>query len=311
MSAYLKEHQAIGSSGQGPTASVSGGFSPDDSMTKISAGPAALAQLLIYQTMALYLKIVDLDQQQKVLMSKAQYSEAKAQADATIEAGKWLGYSMIAGAAVALAGVAVSFGFNVGYGKAAMKKTTDEMKENEAQMAPLKKINELAPEAQSTVGAGSPPPGSAADKRLAELRNEDYEGSNFKSDPKKWTENTRDALGFLKKDLEFKQRVKEDLNRLSQDQNTNAQTMLSIMTQRSTGAQQINTVSTALGQASQGIGNVGKANNDAVAGLNQTAASIAGALTQEYAGAMSKALDAALQAIRTLLEIHRANSVQG
>lgn len=300
--------------------------SVDNSMFHGSAGPAALAQLMIYQMMALYLEIIGLDQQQKATETQAQASQAKAQADATIAAGNALGQSMIVGAAIGIAGAIAGFASNflVKIGDYNTNKTA--MEEIEGQMSPLKQIEKSDDEIldpNTTYGpkkhddAITP----AVQTRIEELRSGNYAGSKEMKDPA-WQEDTDTAIQQLKgmrnKDgvqtddyAKFKEAYQDRMARHSRDLNTRAQKMLEISNFRQTVSQMINGLSTSAGQVSQGVGNINKAQYDANAILNQTASSMAGSQTQEFAGAMSKAFDAAIQALRTLQEIHRTNSVQG
>ncbi len=129
MSAVLVENQTQGPPSTGKTQ----GGSEGDYLLKISAGPAALAQLMIYEIMSLYAKVIKMDQAQKVLMTQAQAKESQGQAEATKRGAHELGMSMIIAGSLAIVGSALSLGLTL-YGARGGAKANKELKEAESNL---------------------------------------------------------------------------------------------------------------------------------------------------------------------------------
>lgn len=72
----------------GQTPNVTQSNNSGDPFGQISAGPAAMAQLMIYKIMQLFAEVVKLDQEQKRDSIQAQAKEAQASAEATIAGGQ-------------------------------------------------------------------------------------------------------------------------------------------------------------------------------------------------------------------------------
>ncbi len=295
---------------------VAGQSSPGtgNSLTQISAGPAALAQLMIYETMALYAQIIKLQAEQKQKMIESQIDATEAQSAETIKAGKaLLNWAIVSGA--------TTFAFALGSAAASTIMTTKLNKEVNPKESAVTARTEPMEELEKSLSVEPTPEGAGrgkdfigpktrveaqAEDRITEFKNGDY--SKAKEDKTV----TDKAIGDLKTDPEYgtwEDKFNAQLTRNKQTMNTYAQQKSQSANQVQTWTQIINSSGQSLSSVETGIGQWQQAKHNAAAGLAGTASQIAGSASQDAGTAMGKAGDAQNQEIQILEAIHRANSV--
>lgn len=283
-----------------------------NAFSKIAAGPAALAQLLIYQIMALYAEIIQLDQKQKVSMVQAQSKEAQANAQATVSSGLAQMYASITSGIMSLTSAAGGFLIQEGLSR------TDDAKElnaNEktaqADNTRMKNLDEMVANTPARQGAGQQDadlPSQAVRDRMAELKAGNYK--NAKADA-----TTEEAIGRMKqKQNEFddwKKEFKEEKFNVSKDYNSAVQAKNNLMSginNRKTLLEQLTQSGSSTAQA---IGSAKKAEQDANAALFSTSSQMAGSAAADFGQALNKAFESQNAEIQILENINRTNSVSG
>lgn len=293
-----------------PGSSDAGG----NGLMKISAGPAALAQLLIYQIMALYGKIVEMDQQQKINMTKAQSTAAQTNAAATIASGNDMMIQYATMGALSIASAVGSMGVqkymeNNTTGKALAKEQNTASTELKSLQGAKTALNANPPAAAQD----GPDEGQGAGDR--DLKAE-FASGNFKKAGD--NEATQQAMRQVKTEkeangtlAEWKAALNSDLDRSTQNYNSAVHSMNS---RQQTITLYKDVISQAVGvgnNAVQSAQAAAKAGHDASAALSQTTTQMAGGTAGDFGQAANKAFEAQNAEIQVLENINRSNSVNG
>lgn len=321
----------------GQTPNVSQGNNSGITFGQISAGPAALAQLMIYQIMALFAQVIELDQKQKQNSMTAQVKEAQVSAQATIDAGQAQMNSLIAQGCLTLGSVAITFGslyydrFNkdgqqvtkeVG---AADEKLTS-MKSMEETMAPIEKIEgEMLGEAnqpqeiKDEVNARRKE--FFKDGNFAKLKNPDEDfvsnGSKIEKRPGVFYKNseiTEQAIGKEKGEVGFAQWEEKFNNRLkmsSEDYNSAMQKASMRHTRVNTFKEAFTSALTGVSQGLQAKFTADKAGNEASTGLANAASQMAGSVSSDQGQAATSAVQFRDGLTQVLQKLEDSNSVNG
>lgn len=320
------------------TPNVSQGSSDaGNGLMKISAGPAALAQLLIYQIMALYAKIIEMDQQQKINMTKAQSAAAQGNAEATVAGGtdmEWMYATMgalgIAGAATGI--IAQEVSENIG----SIKKAKIDQGEALEKLTPIKDFDATlkTKAAQGQAGDVDEVVSDGVHSRMKEFMNHDYTNVKSKStvqaDIDKHNAEVEEAVGRMKKkgderpynvdgsknpnhfDYEnWRIDVRENLTVASRDYNSAVQHTSSKLQSVNNIHQIVTQVSNSTQNIVQGVQTPKKAQHDAAAALSQTTTQMAGSAAADFGQGANKAYEAQNAEIQVLENINRTNSVNG
>lgn len=320
------------------------GNTNSDSLGMMSVGPAALAQLIIYQIMAMYSEIIHLDQKQKVNSLESQKEEAFGQAAATKSAGQASGGSMIAAGVCTIAG-SVASALTIGLGlKSSTKDLEVEQNGIDERITPLDKIEEFSSTEEANSGgyeAGDLDLDDDGTNEVSlvarEMKEGDYSqalepvNADKPNGPKQLTDDAKEAIKQMKAaskmkkdelpedsdwsdfdfDDDFKLSNRKELNRLSTERNTLAQKLMTSSTKYQMYGQGLSGICNGASQFSQGIGQMEKAKYDAAASLNGTASQQAGSTANDFGQGMSKAYEAQNAEVQILEKIHQTNSVRG
>lgn len=303
----VRNHQVGGARAQ------SGGF-------KLDAGPAALSAKLMYEIMALYAEIIELDKKQRIAMLKAQKSEATCQATAVENSGKAAaaasriqGWTAIAGAGVQVGMIIAS---NVAMGRG-IKASQNALKEK---MAPLEHLTDKAPTIEPEhTKAGRTRTQAETKKIIEEIKIGNYKNvvKPVKADePTKaqtLTREGREALVEMKKNHsaafeKFQRKIEADLHTHTLKHNSGAQRVNEINTTVSTTTQITSSAANGFGQTLSADKQADKGQQDAFSSLSGTAAQQAGSSASDYAQKMGKADQAIGNAARNLRELVQAGN---
>ncbi len=301
-----------------PTEAPSTGASQGNCLLQMSVGPAALAQKLIYEIMALYAEITGLTAQQKKLMTKAQSTEIVGEAKATIAGGEALKDSLIAAGVLtigaAVGGLVVS-GCVEKFGSPKAQLENDEATNN---LEKMDKVQDVMKIDGSDSEGGNVRAGDLDDN--VEARIQEFERGNYENAGDDQV--TKDAVREMKergldRDHEFnyedwKEGFDNELVRQSTRQNSASQKLVN----RSNHSQMANSmvnnlVGSAGGQFAQGKGQAAKALHDANASVNRGASQMAAGSAGDAGQMMTKAYDAQNAEVQILERIQQTNSVNG
>ncbi|MBS0629828.1 MAG: hypothetical protein JSS30_06355 [Verrucomicrobia bacterium] len=283
-----------------------------NALMKISAGPAALAQLLIYEIMALYGQILAMDQKQKINMVQAQSAEAHGAAQAQIASGndQLIMYSVMG--ALSIASAAASLGVQTYMqrneaGQEIAKEESDTLNKL-TPMKGLKAALTVAPDEAEMNGPFQPGRGSNA------LRDQ-FENGNFENASD--AQETKDAVRILKQEKsaaefnEWESRVNKDFDQASMNYNSAVQRANSRQQVIGTYTQMTTQGVTAVSNGVQGGLTAQKAKHDADNSLQQTSTQMAGSAASDLGQAANKAFESQNAEIQVLENINRTNSVNG
>ncbi len=296
---------------QTPNVSQGGSAAGGNGLMQISCGPAALAQLLIYQIMALYGKIIEMDQQQKINMTKAQSAAAQGNAAATIASGNdmMIQYAVMGaltiGSAVASIGVQKCMENNA---------TGKELTEEQNTASTKLKSMQGAKTALTAKADGAP---LVADKGKLNTLKAEFAKGNFNNagdneETKQAMRNVQtNKMGDNKTLDAWKGEFNSELEMRTQNYNSAVKRMNS--------RQQTITAYTGVAKQAVEVGNnavqavqtAAKAGHDASAALSQTTTQMAGGTAGDFGQAASKAFEAQNAEIQVLENINRTNSVNG
>jgi len=292
------------------------GSTSDGSLTQLSVGPAALAQLMIYKAIDLYATVIGLQSEERSNMVNAQVSCAQSQAtetvaegDASFWAGLASGLATIGGAAASLVAYKVVDNNINGDTKTQMEELQPEIKQMDV-------VDENLTSGRPADIQGNGASKNKVESLMEEFRRHDYTNAqpdeNLSEEGKaEHKQNVEDAIGALKGDenwkAEFNKRFEvrnQKMNMLSTKQSTasNYTNMLS---------QIFNSFGNAGSSFAQADGQKKSALHRAAASLDGTSTQMAGGSASEFAQAASKAYDAQVQEVQMLEKIHQANSVNG
>lgn len=288
---------------------------------QISAGPAALASMLIYEIMALYAEIMHLDQQQKVNMTKAQAKAAQGQAQATKDGG-WammgmnlaMGLMSAATAGIGLVVQAKVLGSDEGQA-ASTQQTKAESELNETKnMQTALKVTKSPADIYGDEQFNGDPQKNEINLRMKELGEQNFK--EVKIDPKtgEADEITQKALIRMqdkKADFEtWKEQFNKGFDRNTQELNTAVNRNNTLM-QKVTSYKGISDLLVGVGNnTAQAAGNQQKANADAQASLQSTAGQMAGSSSSDFGQALNKAFDAQNAAVQELNRLQESNNVR-
>jgi len=321
----------------GQTPNVSQGNNSGITFGQISAGPAALAQLMIYQIMALFAQVIELDQKQKQNSMTAQVKEAQVSAQATIDAGQAQMDSLIAQGCFTIGSAAITLGsLYVDRFKAEGIQVTKEvgaadekltsMKSMEETMAPIEKIEGEAlgvanqpQEIKDEVNARRKE--FFKDGNFAKLKNPDEDfvsnGRKIEKSPGVYYKNseiTEQAIGKEKGEAGFAQWEEKFNNRLkmsSEDYNSAMQKASMRHTRVNTFKDMFTSGLTGASQGVQAIYAADKAGHEASTGLANAASQMAGSVSSDLGQSAGKAFDSQNAAVQMLQKLEDANSVNG
>lgn len=294
------------------TPNVSQGSSAaGNGLMQISCGPAALAQLLIYQIMALYAKIIEMDQQQKINMTKAQSSAAQGSAAATVAGGNDMMIMYATMGALSVASAVASFGVQKYMeNNATGKSLTEEQTTASTKLKSMQSVKDVL----ISPADGAPVEGAVAGKAgalKAQFEMHNFEGAGNNEETKQAMrqveiEKTRD--GTIE---EWKETFNSDLDRSTQNYNSAVNRMNSRQ-QTITSFTQTATQAVGVGNnAVQAAQTAAKAGHDATVSLSQTTTQMAGSTAGDFGQAANKAFEAQNAEIQVLENINRTNSVNG
>lgn len=288
------------------------GSTSDGSLTQLSVGPAALAQLMIYQAINLYAKIIGLQSEERTNMVEAQVTCAQSQATETIAEGKASFDAALASGIMTITGAVASLAAYKAVDSSVNKDTTADMKELKPELDNMKVVEKN----MSTIDTR----GTAGDEQAVkyddetEGKIESLKGDFKEHDYSRASEEpdiTKKTLQRLKKDEEWKSEFNSKFDR-------NHRMMNSIVMRQSTVSNYSNMASTAANSLAQGGSSIAQgtgqqksAEHRAAASLDGTSTQMAGGSASEFAQAMSKAYDAQVQEVQMLEKINQANSVDG
>lgn len=298
---------------QAPAQGSSNAGGDNNALMKISAGPAALAQLLIYEIMQLYGQILALDQKQKVSMVQAQSKEAQASAQATIAGGQdqAIMYGVMGG--LSIAGAAAGFGMQTymqrnATGQEVFGKENAEAA-NASSMKNVEKALSMAPDEAVMNGE--------TETRVNSLKDAFARGDFVQA---KDDSETRVALQKLKQDKDaqgvdewnkWKTEFGTKSNQATMNHNSATQVATAYQQKMSTYKELINQVFTAGSNVGQAVQTAAKAQHDAETSLQQSASQMAGAASSDLGQAANKAFESQNAEIQVLENINRTNSVNG
>jgi len=274
----------------------------DGGLFQITSSAAALAQQMIYALMGLYLKIIDLDQQQKQNMLEAQSNAAKAQADATRQAGIDQCIGLVVAGGLTIVGAGVSAVLSATQEKAEYKTAKEGAETAGANLTTLKGLSET-PEANANVGMGQGNAPSEAQLNAAVTRMKEGRFDANASDHLKALRNRPDRANDL---VEIKTELDRQVSLASTQQSNYLKEMSEISTRRTSVTGAVSTVSQGLSNVAQGGSSPFKAQEDAKAQLNQVTGSMAGSASQTFDGQMTKMYDQAVAALQTLQRLQSA-----
>ena len=314
--------QATEPTGQNPNVG-----NPDTgSFFMVTAGPAALAQPLIYEIMEMEREIITMDTKQKVKSVDVQSKEAQGQATMQIASGEaaqaaanWEGAMTIVGAGMSLA--ATGYGTLKGTGAKKLQS------ENEAKMKPFQKLEENeGVDVNNEAEAGTL---KISKKSGAQKLANDYRNKKFDSFKDAKPEDVKEAIGILKgvskrnkagmpvhpdwQGFDYDETSRENRDKLSNFTREN-----SSLSQRVASREQVwSTVGQASSSMAQGLGKLAgaplqmdKANYDAAASLNGTSTNMAGSVADQYGKGAMDAAQAQDTEVQLLERIHQTNNMR-
>ena len=281
-----------------------------DSLQKMTPGPAALAQKLIYEIMAMYADILSKDSEQQNMALQALNMEAQAQAKATIAGGKAAGSAMIVAGALTIAGGAAS----VGGGLLSLRGTkglVNQQKELEGQMQPLKAIEPLTVKAEPSGETG----GLSVDKTKIDGLVEEFKAGNFERVNENPVASQR-AINRMKAETgfdfdEWKIQNNKTLDRLTNEHSSVTGKISTLSNTYQMWTQGSTQVLSGAGTTAQGIGQAAKAVHDADATLNGAAQAQASATANDFSSQMNTASTQMSDAVKALAAIQQANNIRG
>jgi hypothetical protein len=303
------------------------------SLMKITSGPTALAQIMIFQMMGMYAQITALEQKQAQSMIESQSKAAQGQAKATSDGAWYAAYGMFAaGALQATSGIA-SIGMDKLSSDAAERDQLGaQAKPIEQQLSPLNSIQKL--DAETTPAnriVGSTDPAESEKQGLISQRLEEFKTNKFgptkdelndAAAQKKYTpEITKAAIEQYKLQGEdptalggsnvptysdFIESVTARHTTLSQEHLALAQRQSTAGGQVTAKAGNFSNMAQAGGSFAQGTGNAFKGNKDAAASLNSTTSQMAASASQSANQQLGASGQAEQQLIRALREYEQA-----
>ena len=308
MSALVDQQVNTGAPAAGQNGQVNG-----NSLMQISAGPAALAQKLIYEVMALYSMITQLEGEQKNAFIAAQSEESSAEAHSTKQAGWDAAYGAIAAGALTIAGAggSMAVGFGFGAGKKEETELNGQMAKLDAEQKPMKSLQALDDDTVLPVGEEIANDGESIQARMDELKAGKY--PQLGSDGEHAQE-TKDAVAQLKKDPkayeEYTKKRDARIEEVSKEINTKM-TRVSNMYQRwNTMSNTVSQMANAGSTTAQGVGQGFQATESANASLTHTAGSLAGQEVGADGQAQSQAGASQNKEVDVLEAMVRSGSVQ-
>jgi hypothetical protein len=324
----------------GQTPNVSQGNNSGITFGQISAGPAALAQLMIYQIMALFAQVIELDQKQKQNSMTAQVKEAQISAQATIDSGQAQMDSLIAQGCFSIGSAAISLGsLYVDRFNKDGQKVTAEVGEADEKLSSMKDMEETMSTIQKRDGQVMADPISQDQDVLDEIQkrkteffkegkfgslkngNEDFQKADgstvLKADGKTTFKNSdiiEEAITQQKGEAghaQWEEKFTLRLKMSSEDYNSAMQKANMRQTRISTFKEAFSTTLTAASQGIQAKYAADKAGADASTGLANAASQMAGSVSNDQGQAASSAVQFRDGAVQILQKMEDSNSVNG
>lgn len=311
MSAVV-DHQVNQTSKKETSAPSGGGL--DGGLAAGSCGPAALAQQMIYEIMALYAKIIEIDAKQKIVSIEAQTEAAQSEADATKAAGLALGMSAIAAGFITIVGAIVAA--KLGHGNSeTINSANEEVSNLNGEIAPMSKIENI----DTNFGAADRELGPQdEDQNLVQARIRELKSGRYAGDinPEEEGDVTVRAVRQMKREGgdefdNFRETLRDKLNRKTKQVNTKTSEVSNEQQRASIKSQVANSTASALSGAGQGIGQSYRGADDADATLSRTTGQMAGSTSQDFGTGMAQAYNAQNAEVQVLEKIHQTNSASG
>lgn len=309
------------------------------SLWQLSAGPAALAQLMIYKAIGLYAEIISLQSGQRSTMVECQENAALAQSSETIKEGEAAKSAAWAQAITMIAGAIVEVGVTAGVKASVTKGATEDFDELSKQTKPMDLVERQAKvevdTSETATGELSPLEKSIANNDFnSDTFNEQLNDASEARYQEKLENEPEDRYVNKSRQKELREEAnKEVLGEAvskvkSQDSNWESefykrydarkQQALEISQRSNTAANWSNvangivkSLSQSATSVEQGYGQAAQAKHRAQAGLDGVTQQMQSSSASDFAQAMSKAYDAELQEVQVLEKIHQANSVNG
>ncbi len=299
------------------------GSTSDGSLTQLSVGPGALAQLMIYKAMDLYATVISLQSEERTNMVEAQVSCAKSQATETVAEGNANFWAAIESGALTIAGAGLSLVAYHLVDRSINGGSNSDLKELEPKLDQMSSVDKEMPTINTGEDAGDQL-GVEQNQNTEQMKKEIDEDKvkglvqDFKNhDYSRAGENqdeTKEAVHRLQEDENY-QNWRSEFNNRYERMNKE---MNSIVMKQSTVANYSNMASTLAnslcggsGKMFEGLGQKKSAEHRAAASLDGTSTQMAGGSASEFAQSMSKAYDAQVQEVQMLEKINQANSVNG
>lgn len=289
---------------QGASGATDANF--DNALSQGSAGPAALAQRTIYETMALYLQVVQMDQKQKNSCLDLQSNAALSQAKATIAAGDAQAQSLYWQGGMQIASAGASIAANSLLQRSDYNAAAADSNAASEELEPHNNINKMQTEGSETTtefGTG--------DVENAALR---MKGGDFgKTEAEQKNDaNVMKALRAQPDDKDYlavKKQLDTKILKLNEDRSAANSRMQSITSNRTMYSDVVKTVVQAISNVPQAHYTKEKAKEDAKAGLYQSMAGMTGSTGQSYDSQMSKMYDTALAGLQALDKLRNSGQV--
>lgn len=245
---------------------------------RVTAGPAGLASLLLYEIMQLYAEITALNEEQQRNQVEAQYSSAKAQADATTAAGKAAGDGAIAAGVAGVVGAGMSLGFSIGGQVMASRGVSAESEELNGEINPVKSVDHAVANVRPVNVAGGVDEPIQPDSLAAQLRD-----GNFRAVEGRDPTEVQDAVNALKASGDEEFNFDDWRTELRQRRNSLETARNTISMKMSTTKQVYDTLGQGLGGITNGAGGAFKGTKDKEQGLEQARSQLS-ATSQQQAG---------------------------
>ncbi|NGX39506.1 MAG: hypothetical protein KR126chlam1_00835 [Chlamydiae bacterium] len=280
--------------------------STGNSLMQGSVGPTALAAPSIYEILAMYNKIVQLDQKQQGEMLQTQAKEAKGQASAIVKAAVWLGVSMIVGGALSIAGSALGYGASNLMGSGEYNESSEQLQSSETDMQSMKSLDSMGQETEQASPIGGPSQeNTAVMARKEELLQGQYSEVD-ENDPV-----TKQAIAEIKRNPEEYQGFQDDLNSRmdtkSRDINSQTSKMLRVNNSRQMVNNLVQQGTGAISSGTQGVGQWKQGEYKSQETLEGTAAGLSGSRQQANGEAMGSAIQSAQRQPGVLQQMRSTN----
>lgn len=303
----------VNQSNPGLTSGVSG--ISNSSMTQINAGATALASVLLYEMMAMYATIMNLESEQKKSMALAQGAEANGQADAQIQGASQLATGEIVQGAMSIAGAGGTI-VGIGVGAKSASDANTQLQEANEELTPLNQTNKLL---KTTMAAGEEEggvnmepvikPGELTVEQLVEqFKQQNYANIGVNEDT------TKAALATLLQNPDdyaaWKSQFDTNFNTYTQQVNTHTQAVTNAQQSGSNVGQIIGGVVTGTGNVVKGAQDSKKGQQDAYATVMGAASNLAQSAGGDWSNAFNTTAQTYLNIANLLDKFNQASKTQ-